>query len=353
MCKTSGKETKRVEKWEDEENDDDDSFASHSRRTVDDEENDNDDLIYPASHSRSIYFSAKALHVDEDLSERSSRSKELQDNGLVARGSPSLSRSFLKPPEEEPYRDSLSTRSQRRRTFDIIQFDGDSDDDNKSVEKDGLLVEEIEPFEKRKRYRSLCFRITLIFAVTGVIGLTTMFGAIEFQKRNSNNNLRGNGTKTPPADALFGTKNSMTNTHGLDVNAGEPGLTNPHGVEEEINPCQDNMAFRHNNHAGQNCQWVAQFKRAQRCANERILTNCRATCDPSCGDSDWAEEHEKGDDEVTEFPTEEPTSYPTLYPTAVVSSWATEDLTDARTAWETEPLSDFASENLGNGSTRD
>lgn len=347
--KKAAKKAARVENWAVEGNDDD-SFASHSRRTLDEDDGDHDDLVYSVSRSRSISFIAVPRPDEEDRTD-SQRSENL--NGLVARGSPKLARSsLLAPPTEEPYRDTLSTRSQRQRTFDIIQFS--DDDDAKSVELDGLLMEEIEPFEKNKRRSSLCCRNTVLLAVAGVIGVVTTFGAIEYQKRTTNN-LRGNGTnyhRAPSAEALFGTHSSMTNTHGLDVHAGEIGqssmtnthgldvhsgdigvssMTNSHGLDmndAEINNCLDNLDFQHDN--GQNCMWAAQAT-AQRCANERVLNNCRATCDPSCGGNGWSDYDEDkafDDDGFTEFPTEEPTFYPTLFPSEAVSSWETEDMTD-------------------------
>ena len=65
---------------------------------------------------------------------------------------------------------NFTNPSEKARLLTKIQgwsstYRDDEEDDNKSVEVDGLLLEEIEPFEKNKRRSNWCFRISLLLAV--------------------------------------------------------------------------------------------------------------------------------------------------------------------------------------------
>ena len=79
---------------------------------------------------------------------------------------------------------------------------------------------------------------------------------------------------------------------------------------------------------------MAQSDTARRCANERILKNCPATCNPSCGGvvhvpapaptafpvpAPVPVPSNKNQIQETEFPTEFPTQFPTLLPTDITS----------------------------------
>ena len=373
MGNQEGRESASVasaaELWVDEEdkdsNDDNDdhTFASRSRSIQFDEDEDDENFSMPRSRSidlpagpqqdfedltdsqrdsRSISLDTQAQSdgvvrspldssqrtVDEEeltSSQRTSRSNFLTDvdelNSLMAIGTTTLSQENSVKPRQEPYRGSLVLRKQRSIGSDPLR----SGDDEDAVEMDGLL-EGAAPVRNRKRLprksqtRSVCIRITMSVIVTAIFILSMIFGAMVFQKRKaSSNNLRGDGStwpmNAPSADSLFKGKQAMSNTHGLGVHIGEQQQTG----------CQDNKAFRHNNRAGQNCQWVAKSNTIQRCANERVLDNCRATCDPNCGGGSSLSKDGEGDDDQTSFPTESPTSFSTFSPTALGSGGDIDD----------------------------
>lgn len=198
-----------------------------------------------------------------------------------------------------------------------------NDDD---AEMDGLLVGATAvPVTKRKRRRirtstcrNICFRGVMSIVMVAIFIAAIMFGAtvVRKQKSLSSNNLRGDGTMGAPSADIFKGDAAMSNAHGLDIHAGE---TNSNDIESHNdNHCRDSQTYQHDNKVGLNCEWVAQENTARRCANERILRDCPATCDPICGGAASVPvpvPSNKDHIQKTEFPTEFPTTFPTLFPT--------------------------------------
>jgi len=302
-------------------NDDDDSYASHSRTISvdeDDAEDQNGNTSFAMSRSRSINFSDEpqaSSHSSQESTnhtQRASRSSFLTDvdefNGLMAQeGAPHLTdnNSSVRPLKKK-YLDTLSLER-------VPLHDNDNDNEIEE-ETDGLLVGGgATPTKKRKRRRvtkstcvSLSFRTITWLLVLVVFVLALLFGATVYEKRKSH--LRGENNNN---DASEQETSATTNTHGLDV----------HKKQDKTNHCHNNLAYRHDNKAGRNCAWVAEGDASQKCADERVLRNCPATCDPYCkGGGNYFVPEDRDDDLVrTEYPTEFPTNIPTLFPTELAS----------------------------------
>ena len=321
-----------------------DSVASAVAEWIDDddEESDskNDDESF-ASHSRSI-------HVEDET-----------DTIAVSR-----SRSInIMPDEDEESEKGELTSHQRSIAFDILAEDERDDlmargepmladttlvgvPLDHDAEMDGLLVGATAvPVTTRKRRRlqtstcrTICVRGIMMMAVAAIFIAAMIFGAHVVRKqKGSASNLRGDGSlvDAPSADVFKGNA-AMSNTHGLDVHAGETtsneDATDSSNTEED--ECANNLKYEHNNQAGLNCEWVAQADTARRCANERILKNCPATCNPTCGGvvhvpapapatfpTPVPVPVSSNNDQIqtTEFPTEFPTVFPTFIPTDITS----------------------------------
>ncbi len=316
-----------VAEWIDddgEENDsknDDESFASHSRSIHLEDDND----AFAMSRSRSIN-----IMPDEDDGEESEKGEltshqrsiafdilaEDERGGLMARGTPMLADTTL------------------------VGVPLDSHDG----EMDGLLVGATAiPVTARKRRRfqtktcrTICVRGIISIVVAAIFIASIIFGATVVRKQKSSaSNLRGNGSQDAPSVDIFKGNAAMSNTHGLDVHDGET-TSNEGGASdsntEKEDDCANNMSYEHNNQAGLNCEWVAQSDTARRCANERILKNCPATCNPTCGGVANVPVPApapvmvpapvpSNNDQIqnTEFPTEYPTGFPTSFPTEFTS----------------------------------